>query len=168
MDSTFSRAPRRPLLAVLAVATALSLALSAGPTAGPAPAAQAKSGVLKGRPSNKRLATEFMRLLKRQDKPGLRRYLDPAFLIQRGDGSFMNKRQYLKDPPVVHAFRLRGITGTHHGDVRVVRYEAKTDQIINGKKVPGVWIARLSTYKRTNGAWRLISHANFLPPPGED
>jgi len=167
MDSTFRRTPRRLALALLVSIAAFALASAAGPSIERAPAAQAKSGVLKGWPTTKGLAVEFMRLLKRQDRPGLRRYLDPAFLIQRGDGSFLDRKRYLRNPPVVHAFRLRGIVGTHNQDVRVVRYEAKTDQIIDGSKVPGVWIPRLSTFKRTNGAWRLVAHANFLPPPTE-
>ncbi len=111
------------------------------------------------------MATEFLRLLKNKDKPGLRRFLDPAFLLQRGDGSYLEKAGYLKDPSQVDGFKVRNIIATHHGDVRVFRFEAKTDQIVNGKKVPGVWIPRLSTFKKTGKVWRLISHANFLPPP---
>lgn len=155
---------RRSLLVLLAAVGALALA--AGPAQiVPEVPAKSKSGVLKGWPPKKRMATEFLRLLKHEDKAGLRRFLDPAFLLQRGDGSYLDKPRYLKDPSEVAAFKVRNIVATHHGDVRVFRFEAKTDQIVNGNKVPGVWIPRLSTFKRTRGVWRLISHANFLPPP---
>lgn len=165
MNSTLARLSRRTTIALLAALTVLALAFAAGPGADHAPAAKAKSGVLKGWPNKQRLATEFLRLLKNEDKPGLKRFLDPAFLLQRGDGSYLNKSEYLKDPALVSAFQVRNIVATHNGDVRVVRFEAKTDQIIDGHQVPGVYIPRLSTFKKTNGVWRLISHANFLPPP---
>ncbi|MBN8867061.1 MAG: nuclear transport factor 2 family protein [Solirubrobacterales bacterium] len=149
--------------AVLCLA-AIALIPAATGQAQPAKTSAAKSGVLKGWPSKQRLATEFLRLLEAKDQAGLRRFLDPAFLLQRGDGSYLTKPQYLKDPSQVDAFQVRNIVTTHNGDVRVVRFEAKTDQIVDGREVPGVWIPRLSTFKRTKGLWRLISHANFLPP----
>ena len=54
------------------------------------------------------------------------------------------------------AFKVKNIIATHHGDVRVFRFDAKTDQMVNGNKVPGVWIPRLSTFKKTGKVWRLI------------
>lgn len=128
----------------------------------------AKSGVLKGNPSNKRLATEFLRLLKAEDVPGLSRFFDPAFLLQRGDGSYLNKKEYLAEPSVVEAFKVQNIVGTRNkaGDVRVVRFDAETTQTVDGVPVPGGWIPRISTFvKNKNGVWRLIAHANFLKPP---
>ena len=165
MDATTPRVPRR--IALVLIAFVLGLAMIAGPPQliSPAPAAKAKSGVLKGWPSKQRLATEFLRLLKNEDQAGLKRFLDPAFLLQRSDGSYLNKSEYLKDPAIVSAFRVRNIVATHNENVRVIRFEAKTDQIVNGNPVPGVFIPRLSTFKKTGKVWRLISHANFLPPP---
>lgn len=165
MQTVTSRPSR--LLATVLAACLLAVALIAGPSqvVSDAPAAKLKSGVLKGWPTKQRLATEFLRLLKNEDKPGLRRFLDPAFLLQRGDGSFLNKQEYLKDPALVSAFQVRNIVATYNGNVRVIRFEAKTDQIIDGNQVPGVFIPRLSTFKKTGKLWRLISHANFLPPP---
>ncbi len=165
METITSRPSR--LFATLLAACLLAVALLAGPgeLVPDAPAAKAKSGVLKGWPNKQRMATEFLRLLKNEDKPGLRRFLDPAFLLQRGDGSYLDKSGYLKNPSEVAAFKVKNIVATHHGDVRVFRFEAKTDQMVNGNKVPGVWIPRLSTFEKTGKVWRLISHANFLPPP---
>ncbi|MDQ5894615.1 MAG: hypothetical protein QG596_876 [Actinomycetota bacterium] len=165
MDTVASRFTLR--IALAATAGLLTLALAAGPSqlVPDAPAAKAKTGVLKGWPTKQRLATEFLRLLKNEDQAGLRSFLDPAFLLQRGDGSYLTKPQYLKDPALVSAFQVRNIVATYSRNVRVLRFEAKTDQVIDGNPVPGVWIPRLSTFIRTNGVWRLISHANFLPPP---
>jgi hypothetical protein len=153
-------------IALLLVAAFVTIGLIAGPSqiVTQSPAAGAKTGVLKGWPPKQRLATEFLRLLKNEDTAGLKRFLDPAFLLQRGDGSYLTKSEYIKDPSQVDAFQVRNIVATHNGDVRVLRFEAKTDQIVNGNQVPGVWIPRLSTFKKTGKVWRLISHANFLPP----
>lgn len=159
--------PRFSRRLVLILATAfLAIGLIAGPSqiVPTAPAAAAKTGVLKGWPDKQRLATEFLRLLKNKDQAGLKRFLDPAFLLQRGDGTYLNKTEYLADPSQVDAFQVRNIVATHNGDVRVIRFEAKTDQVVNGNQVPGVWIPRLSTFKKTGKVWRLIAHANFLPP----
>ena len=165
MDTVASRLSRRIALAM--TAGLLAVALLAGPSqmVPDAPAATAKSGVLKGWPTKQRLATEFLRLLKNEDQAGLKRFLDPAFLLQRGDGTYLTKPQYLLDPALVSSFRVRNIVATYNSNVRVLRFEAKTDQVIDGNPVPGVWIPRLSTFIRTNGVWRLIAHANFLAPP---
>jgi len=164
MEAIAPRFSRR--IALILAAAFLAGGLLAGPTqlVPAAPAAPAKSGVLKGWPTKQRLATEFLRLLKAKDTAGLKRFLDPAFLLQRGDGSYLTKSEYIADPSQVDAFQVRNIVATHNGDVRVIRFEAKTDQIVNGNQVPGVWIPRLSTFKKTGKVWRLIAHANFLPP----
>lgn len=167
METLAPRLNRRLALAFAACLALFALTLVSSPAVSMSDAkpAAAKSGVLKGWPTKQRLATEFLRLLKNEDTDGLRRFLDPAFLLQRGDGSFLTKSEYIKDPSKVAAFQVRNIVATHNGDVRVLRFEAKTDQIVNGNQVPGVWIPRLSTFKKTGKVWRLIAHANFLPPP---
>jgi len=124
-----------------------------------------KNGILKGNPSNKVLASEFLLLLKAKNNSGLKNFLDSAFLLQRGDGSYLNKKEYLADPALVDAYTIRNIVATRKGNIRVIRFEAKTDQIIDGTQVPGVYIPRLSTFVKSDGKWTLISHANFLPPP---
>ena len=97
---------------------------------------------------------------------GLNRFLDPAFLLQRGNGTWLDKKGYLAEPAIVDAYEVRNIVVTRSGNVRVVRFEANTTQIIEGQPVPGGWIPRLSTFVRNkNGNWRLIAHANFLLPP---
>lgn len=148
--------------AALVCAFVLMFGLSA--LAAPAQASP-KNGILKGNPSNRVLASEFLLLLKAENKAGLRNFLDKSFLLQRGDGSYLNKKEYLADPSIVDEYRIRNIVATRKGNVRVMRYEANTVQIVNGNEVPGGWIPRLSTYVKSKGKWTLISHANFLLPP---
>ena len=168
--------PRRLLaaLACAAVLIATGLAFSSAPAAsakgpvagGPGVTKPVKSGVIRGNPTNKRLATEFLKLLEAKDIPGLNRFLDPAFLLQRGNGTYLDKKGYLAEPSIVDAYEVRNIVATRNGNVRVVRFEANTTQVIDGQPVPGGWIPRLSTFVRNeNGNWRLIAHANFLLPP---
>jgi hypothetical protein len=157
---------RRQLLIFACVLVSL-LGLAAAGATGPVtvPEAAAKPGLLNGNPSNKKLATEFLRLLKAKDQAGLRRFLDAKFILQRGDGTYLTKKQYLAEPARVDAFRVRNIVVKRQRNVRVVRFEANTTQFIDGEAVPGGWIPRLSTFVRSDGAWRLIAHANFLLPP---
>lgn len=164
--STFTSpsAVRKPIAALLC---AFALLLSMLAFAGNAEASP-KNGILKGNPSNKVLASEFLLLLKAKNQAGLKRFLDPAFLIQRGDGTYLNKKEYLANPSIVDDYKIRNIVGTRQGNVRVLRYEANNIQTVDGNPVPGGWVPRLSTYvksKGKNGKWTLISHANFLQPP---
>ena len=99
---------------------------------------------------------------------GLRVFLAPAFLIQCGDGTYLDKAQYLADPSEVDSFKIRHVVGTREGDIRAIRFEANTKQRIEGKKVAGGWIPRLSTFVKEEGVWKLIAHANFLLPPPTD
>jgi len=161
MSSSTTFKVRRSLAALLCAAFLL---LSLGVFANDA-AATPKNGILKGNPSNKVLANEFLLLLEAENKAGLKRFLDDAFLLQRGDGSYLNKKEYLADPAIVDEYKIRNIVGTRKDNVRVLRYEANTVQTINGEPVPGGWVPRLSTYIKTKGKWTLISHANFLAPP---
>src|SRR4051812_17718629 len=141
---------KRPI--ALALAGTLALAAPAGAKLGP-------------NPSNAKLAGEFLRLLKAKDMPGLRAFLSPAFLLQRADGTFLTKQQYLANPSEVDSYKVSDVHGTRTGDVRVVRYTAQTDQTINGKKVTGEPVPRLSTFIKVGRTWQIVAHANFTPIP---
>ncbi|MGK2933326.1 MAG: nuclear transport factor 2 family protein [Solirubrobacterales bacterium] len=158
----------RRTLAAFACAAVMALGLGVVAGSGTASAAQSsakKSGVIKGNPTNKRLATEFLHLLENEDKPGLKRFLDPDFILQR-DTEYLNKQEYLANPAVVEAFKVRNIIVIRKGTTRVVRFEANTSQLINGVPVEGGWVPRLSTFvkEKKSGAWRLVAHANFSVP----
>lgn len=137
-------------------AAALATALLAAPTA-----AQA---ALPGNPSDHKLASEFLRLLQAEDRPELRAFLDPAFLLQRPDGTWLTKRQYLKDPAVIERYDVSDVHGTRTGAVRVIRYTVQTKQTIDGEVLSQAPVPRLSTYVKGAGGWRLVAHANFNAP----
>ena len=155
------------VLLCLAVFAGGALATTGALAASPKPVPKTKVPLLYGNPSNKRLASEFLMMLQAKDSAGLKIFLAPAFLIQRGDGTYLNKTQYLADPSEVDSFKIRGVVGTDAGGVRVIRFEANTDQRIEGKEVAGGWIPRLSTFIKEEGVWKIVAHANFLLPPPE-
>lgn len=144
-------------LRTVALFSTLALALAAAP-------APAKLGP---HPTDRQLAGEFLRLLKAEDMPGLRAFLSPAFLLQRPDGTWLTKSQYLANPSKVESYRITDVHGTRtrDGAVRVVRYTAQTDQTIDGKQVTGDPVPRLSTYVKVGRTWQIVSHANFTAIP---
>src|SRR3954453_16744625 len=126
----------RKLLAVLTVLAA---------TAATAAPASAKLGP---KASDKQLATEFLRLLHTDDTAGLRAFLAPAFLIQRADGSWLTKAQYLENPAHIESYSVTDVVGTREGSVRVVRYTVTTVQTIDGQPYSNAPVPRLSTFVR--------------------
>src|SRR5689334_7410314 len=138
-------------LALLVVAV---LAVSAAPAA-------AKLGP---NPTDKRLAVEFLRLLHTDDDAGLRAFLAPGFLLQRADGTWLTKAQYLENPAHIESYSVTDVVGTREGDVRVVRYTVTTVQTIDGQPYSNAPVPRLSTFVRHKRTWRLIAHANFNAP----
>jgi hypothetical protein len=134
------------LIAVLAVSAA-SAAAKLGPN-----------------PSDKRLASEFLRLLHVKDMRGLRAFLSPALLLQRPDGTWLTKQQYLAAPATIESYTVTDVHGTRTGDVRVIRYTVQTRQTINGQPFSADPVPRLSTYVKARGTWRIVAHANFNAP----
>jgi hypothetical protein len=111
--------------------------------------------------SDERLAAEFLRINQAGDATALERFLAPAFLIQRSDGTYLTKEQYLTRPSKIDAFELSDIHGTRSGRVRVIRYTLVATIAIDGKEVPQDPAPRISTFVWRDGAWRLVMHANL-------
>ena len=123
--------------------------------------AQAKLGP---NPSDKRLASEFLRLLQAKDAAGLRAFLSPAFLLQRADGTWLGKEAYLANPAVVESYTVSEVDGTRTKNVRVIRYTVQTRQTIDGQQVSADPVPRISTYVKRKRTWQLVAHANFNAP----
>jgi hypothetical protein len=116
-------------------------------------------------PSDKRLATEFLRLLHTDDTAGLKAFLSPALLLQRADGTWLTKPEYLANPAHIESYSISDVHGTRSGGVRVVRYTVVTRQTIDGQMFSADPVPRLSTYVKVKKTWQLIAHANFNAPP---
>jgi hypothetical protein len=111
--------------------------------------------------SDERLAAEFLRINQAADATALARFLAPAFLIQRADGTYLTKEQYLTRPSKIDAFQVSDIHGTRTEKVRVIRYTLVATIAIDGREVPQAPAPRISTFVWRDGAWRLLMHANM-------
>jgi hypothetical protein len=111
------------------------------------------------------LANEFLRILKAKDQTALARFLSPQLLLQRPDGSYYTRDQYLLNPARVDDYSLTNVVGTRTGNVRVIRYTVTAVQFLNGQQVTQDPVPRISTYVYRGGAWRLVAHANFAAIP---
>jgi Domain of unknown function (DUF4440) len=151
------RHPRALLIAAIVAVGLVPAAVVAPASARPAP--RLHSPVATAR----QLATRFFTLLERKDVAGLRRFLSPAFQIQRADGSAAGKAQYLKQLPDVRSFKLSRFAATQTGSVLVARYLATATGTVNGKPYTPGPAPRLSVFVWNGRAWQLVAHANFNP-----
>ena len=166
--SRTSRAPGRHRLFValgaflmIVSATVVGTAIPGGATVAAKPAPRLKDPAATGRA----LSTEYLTILQRADTKALAKFLDPAFQLQRADGSGADRTQYLADPAKVVSFEIGPtVTARQHGDVLTVRWTVASDQTINGVVQRAGYAPRLSTYRWSGTRWRLISHGNFNLP----
>lgn len=111
-----------------------------------------------------RLVNRFFRELQHHNVVGLRHFLSPAFQIQRANGTRLTKAEYLHKLPNVVSYKLRRLHTTATERAVVVTYEARTEEMVEGKKVESNYAPRLSAFFHTRHGWRLVAHANFNPP----
>jgi hypothetical protein len=97
------------------------------------------------------------------DPATVERVLAPEFQVLRSNGVGHDKAEYLEVVPA-QATRPQpsDITATAHGGILVVRYILETNQTIEGITVTGR-SPRLSVFRRENGRWLIVAHANFAP-----
>jgi hypothetical protein len=152
---------------VLALAVSGTLVAVGGASA---PALSARSGVAPhlAHPTRaaKRLVRRFFVLAEHKDVARLRRFLSPAFQIQRADGSGGEKAWFLRNLPTIERFRLSRIHATEADAVLVVRYRATVTGTVNGHPYTPGPAPRLSTFDWNGRRWKLAAHANFNPLTG--
>jgi hypothetical protein len=112
------------------------------------------------------LVTRFFNLVERDDVKGLRRFLSPAFQLERADGSGTSKAEYLANLPTITKFSISDLAATQTGSVLIVRYQATIEGVVNGRPATPGPAPRLSVFSRTGKTWRLVAHANFNPLTG--
>ena len=111
------------------------------------------------------LVVEFLTILQRDDPvPALTTFLDPAFQIQRANGSREDKASYLADPAKFGDFEVSGYRVTRGGTIIVASFSVTAKETISGvvyKKTPA---PRIATFRFDKGSWTLISYGNFNAP----
>lgn len=90
--------------------------------------------------------------------------LAPEFQIMRSDGSGYDRAGYVgrgvglvKGKP---AFALDDVVATRHGDIMVVRYMLRINEVIDGKPIRRR-APRLTVFRNIDGKWKVAAHANF-------
>ena len=154
---------RLPSLAVALAVLALVLApgaLATNAAGRPAPQLADPSGTAK------RLVNRFFVLVADKDRAGLRRFLSPAFQVQRADGSGAAKRDYLANLPTIERFQITRRRVTQAGGTLVVRYRAEVEGVLDGKPFTPGPAPRLSVFAWNGKRWQLAAHANFNPITG--
>jgi hypothetical protein len=113
--------------------------------------------------TGQQLADQFLTLLHDKDVDGLQDFLSDAFIIQRADGSFAAKDDYLTKLPEIGLYEIRDVTAKQSGDALTVKWELVVDEVINGSTFSGDPAPRLSTFSWDpgTGRWRMTGHANF-------
>ena len=155
-----TRSLRRAALLVVALGTlaaAPAVHALAAPSAAPA---DADVNTQKGTT----LVEKYLDLLVDGDVDGLAKFLSPAFQIQRADGSYVNREEYLDDPAKVESYEIENLRATKAGNVYVVRYDLVADVTIDGVKQSGDPAPRLSVFVKGKKGWQIAAHANFNVP----
>ena len=90
--------------------------------------------------------------------------LTPEFQIMRANGAGFDRDGYLnRSVGKITAkpdFSHEDIVATQHGDIMVVRYFLRIDEIIEGQPVKKR-APRLTVFRKVNGSWSVVAHANF-------
>jgi ketosteroid isomerase-like protein len=96
------------------------------------------------------------------DAKRIEQILAPEFQITRADGSAYAAADYLKSdlPKFSSAPKIEKLVVTGYGDLMVTRYWLNIEQT-RGGKVVHAHAPRLTVFRRSEGTWRVVSHANF-------
>ena len=155
-----ARLARVRLLALLATLVLVLVVFVA------APASAASAPKLKDPDATgEKLATKFLTLLQSGDVKGLAAFLDPAFQLQRADGTGVTRAEYLANPSKVSTYQLGpDVIAVQHDDVLTVRWTLEVNVTIDGTQYRTTEAPRLSGFRWDGRRWRMISHANFNVP----
>lgn len=157
----------RSLTVLIVLATALALpALASADTTKQATAAMSINGKqISAAAWARHLVVEFLTILQQDEPvPALTTYLDPAFQIQRANGTREDKASYLANPAHFGDFEVSGYRVTRNATVIVATFNVAAKETVDGvvyKKTPA---PRIGTWLFSKGAWRLISYGNFNAP----
>lgn len=110
------------------------------------------------------LTHTFITLLQQDDSAGLEEFLSAAFILQRANGSYYLKDDYLQNLPEIGDFAITEVVAQQTGSTLIVRWQIAIQELIDGVPFSGTPAPRLSTFIYQDGSWRMTSHANFNTP----
>jgi hypothetical protein len=112
----------------------------------------------------KQLLRRYFTDLQRVNRADLRKFLSPAFQVQRADGTRQTKAELLKNPPKVGPYTFRGMRTTADANVLVVTFQVSVIETINGKPFKTGFAPRVAVFVAVAKGWQLIGYANFNAP----
>lgn len=107
------------------------------------------------------LTARFQRYLGPGQDAKLAKFVSPAFVIERNDGTTGSWPTYLKDHPVFTGWNISIELARYSQPVLVCVATTSTTQLVNGAPVVSTPTENLSTYAWQRGAWRITSYARF-------
>lgn len=118
--------------------------------------------------TGRELAQRFLDILGNPNPaPLLEEFLAPAFQIQRSNGTFANKEEYVAQPASVARFTIadEGFRAYQEGPALTVRFAVAIEEQINGEELRVTDADRLGVFIRTPRGWQLLAWSNFNPVP---
>ena len=111
-----------------------------------------------------RLVNRFLSRNQHHDIQGLKKFLSPAWQLQRADGSRVTKSEFLSDPPTLNGYTIKDLRQTKKKTVLVATFLLKSDLVVNGVPYETGFEPRLATFVHDKKRWRFVSYANFASP----
>ena len=113
------------------------------------------------------LIERYAELTVAKDVDGLEDFISDAFIIQRADGSFRGKDDYLANLPDLTEYTISEVSAAQDGNALTVRWFISVHSVVDGVQTSTEPAPRLSTFIYDDDDWRLSSHANFNAPTEE-
>jgi hypothetical protein len=155
--------PRRPgSLRIIALALLLAIGAAAWGSGSDRPPSLAQP-----ERTGEELVTRYTTLVANKDIAGLEGFLSDAFIIQRANGVFHGKGDYLANLPGIKNFKIADVTARQDGGTLIVRWTLSVGQVADGVRFSAAPAPRLSTFAWKSGQWKLAAHANFNVPAPE-
>jgi hypothetical protein len=152
---------------VRAAVGAFAVVAALGAGAVPAAAADAPPSTQKTHARAQQLLEKFFDMLTPPDVPALRKFLSSAYIVQRANGDFVTKSEFLANPSVLESYELSNLEATRTGPVIVARYDLVADVTIDGQDYSTEPAPRLAVFHKGEQGWQLVAYANFNVPASE-
>lgn len=117
--------------------------------------------------TGRELAQRFLDILSGPNRSAaLEEFLSPAFQLQRANGTYANRQEYLADPAVVGNFAIEdsNFRALQDGPVLTVRFTVDVGGNPSGLAGASSQAERLAVFLRTAQGWQLVAWSNFNPP----
>ena len=111
------------------------------------------------------LIQNWFSALKAGDSTKAAAFLAPQFVSIHTDGIIRNKAQEMDLIKRLHmkSFDLTNFSFSQSGDVMIVTYVDKGDEMIDNKLISPKATGRMAILQKQNGQWVILAYANTVP-----